>query len=84
MGPREGIPEGAVTAVLVDRRGRIWVSADAGVFMRAERATRFERVAPPLNPSSVDKIYTTLREAPDGSIWGSSEESGIRQLAPLQ
>ena len=82
MGPREGIPEGAVTAVLVDRRGRIWLSADAGVFMRAERATRFERVAPPLNPSSVDKIYTTLREAPDGSIWGSSEESGIRQLAP--
>jgi signal transduction histidine kinase/ligand-binding sensor domain-containing protein len=82
IGPREGLPEGAVTAVLADRKGRIWVSADAGVFRRADGATRFERVAPPLNPSSVDKIYTSLREAPDGSVWGASEESGLRQLAP--
>jgi signal transduction histidine kinase/ligand-binding sensor domain-containing protein len=82
LGPREGLSEGAATAILADRRGRFWVSADAGVFMRASGATRFERVGPPLNPSGVDKIYTFLQEAPDGSIWGSSEESGLRQLAP--
>ena len=82
LGPREGLPEGAATAVLADRQGRFWVSADAGVFVRGKGATRFERVAPPLNPSGVDKIYTFLQEAPDGSIWGSSEESGLRRLAP--
>ncbi len=82
LGPREGLHEGAATAILADRRGRLWVSADAGVFMRASGAPRFERVGPPLNPSGVDKIYTFLQEAPDGSIWGSSEESGLRQLAP--
>jgi signal transduction histidine kinase/ligand-binding sensor domain-containing protein len=81
LGPREGLPEGAATAILVDRTGRLWVSADAGVFMRANGATSFERVAPPLNPSGVYQIYSFLQQAPDGSIWGSSEESGLRQLA---
>ena len=83
LGPADGLPESAVTAVLADRKRRIWVSADAGVFMRASGAARFERAGPPLNPSGVDKIYTThLAEAPDGSVWGSSEEAGLRQLAP--
>jgi signal transduction histidine kinase/ligand-binding sensor domain-containing protein len=83
LGPREGLPVGPVTAILADRKQRIWVSADSGVFMRASGATRFERVGPSLNPSGVDKSYTTyLQGAPDGSIWGSSEESGLRQLAP--
>ena len=83
LGAREGLPLGPVTAILADLKHRIWVSADSGVFLRASGATRFERVGPPLNPSGVDKVYTTyLQGAPDGSIWGSSEESGLRQLAP--
>jgi signal transduction histidine kinase/ligand-binding sensor domain-containing protein len=82
LGPPEGLPEGAATSILADHAGRFWVSADAGVFMRATGATRFTRVGPALNPSGVDKIYTFLSEAPDGSVWGSSEESGLRQLAP--
>jgi signal transduction histidine kinase/ligand-binding sensor domain-containing protein len=82
LGPSDGLPEGAVTAILADRKRRFWVSADAGVFLRASGATRFQRIGPPLNPSGVDKIYTFLSEAPDGSIWASSDESGLRQLAP--
>lgn len=82
LGAAEGLPAGAATSILADREGRFWVSADAGVFVRAKGATRFERVGPPLNPSGVDKIYTFLQEAPDGSIWGSSEESGLLRLAP--
>lgn len=82
VGPDEGLAEGAATAILQDRKGRLWISADAGVFMRAKGRARFERVAPPLNPSGVYQIYTFLQEGPDGAIWGSSDEAGLRQLAP--
>ena len=80
-GPPEGLTEGPVTAILADRKGRLWVSADSGVFLRARNAASFERVGPPLNPSGVDKSYTYLQQAPNGAIWGSSEESGLRLLA---
>ena len=82
VGPDEGLAEGSVSALLVDRRRRLWVSTEAGVFLRADGATRFERVGPPLTSTGVSRIASALQEAPDGSIWGSSQESAMRQLSP--
>ena len=81
--PRRGASRRAPsTAMLVDRQRRLWVSAEAGVFMRATGATRFERVGPPLHSAGGSRIYSFLQEAPDGAIWGSSQDRGLRQLAP--
>jgi signal transduction histidine kinase/ligand-binding sensor domain-containing protein len=82
VGPDEGLPGGAVSAMLADRRRRLWVSAEAGVFMRADGTTRFERVAPPLTASGGSRIYSFLQEGPDGAIWGSSQDQGLREVCP--
>jgi signal transduction histidine kinase/ligand-binding sensor domain-containing protein len=82
VGPAEGFAEGAVSAILADRSRRLWVSAEAGVFMRVPGAPRFERVAPPLTSSGGSRIYSYLQEGPDGAIWGSSQDRGLRVLSP--
>jgi signal transduction histidine kinase/ligand-binding sensor domain-containing protein len=82
VGPDDGLAEGAVTAILADRNRRLWVSAEAGVFMRAPGATRFERVGPPLASAGGSRIYSFLQEAPDGTIWGSSQDRGLRVVSP--
>jgi signal transduction histidine kinase/ligand-binding sensor domain-containing protein len=82
VGPDDGMAEGAVTAILADRNRRLWVSAEAGVFMRAPGATRFERVGPPLASAGGSRIYSFLQEAPDGTIWGSSQDRGLRVVSP--
>ena len=66
VGPDEGLPEGAVTAILVDRKRRLWVSAEAGVFMRADGATRFERVGPPLTSAGGSQ---DLQLSPGSAGW---------------
>jgi signal transduction histidine kinase/ligand-binding sensor domain-containing protein len=82
VGPDDGLAEGAVTAILADRNRRLWVSAEAGVFMRAPGATRFERIGPPLSSAGGSRIYSFLQEAPDGTIWGSSQDRGLRVVSP--
>ena len=81
VGPDDGLAEGAVTAILADRNRRLWVSAEAGVFMRAAGATRFERIGPPLSSAGGSRIYSFLQEAPDGTIWGSSQDRGLRMVS---
>ncbi len=80
--PPEGLPDGAVTAILVDRARRFWVSADSGIYMRPSAAARFERVAPSFTPPGLTRLYTFLQEEADGAIWGSSVDRGLVELAP--
>ena len=82
VGADEGIPEGNVSDLLVDRKRRLWVSAETGVFVRTDGATRFERVAPSLHSPGGSRIYSFLQETPGGAIWGSSQDRGLQQLAP--
>ena len=82
VGTDEGFSEGTVSAILADSRRRLWVSAQAGVFMREPGATRFQRIGPSLYPSDGTFIRSQLLEAPDGTIWGWSEQKSARAIAP--
>lgn len=82
VGRDEGLSEGRMTELLVDRRRRLWVSAETGVFVLAGASQRFERVAPSLINAEGSQIRSYLQETPDGAIWGSSEDRGLQQLIP--
>src|SRR6185312_1007595 len=74
-----GYPGGMTVALLMDRRGTLWAAAHVGVFTLRRGATRFVRQAPPLDREGGG--FGVLREAPDGSIWGSSTTLGLTRLS---
>jgi ligand-binding sensor domain-containing protein len=83
VGPDEGFSGTGVSWILADRRRRLWVSAADGVFVRAHGATRFERVMA-LQAGSGGSVrwHVWLQEAPDGAVWASSYDRGLRELSP--
>ena len=82
VGPDEGFSGTQVHSILVDRTRRIWVAATDGVFARRPGAARFDRVeASPSSPGLALKAETWLAEGPDGAIWASSYDRGLRELA---
>jgi ligand-binding sensor domain-containing protein/signal transduction histidine kinase len=64
-GPKEGLTNEFVGAVLVDRRGGVWAGTNRGLFhMNGER---FERVDEALHLSNI--AFFALREAADGRVF---------------
>lgn len=64
FGPREGLANEFVGAVLEDRRGDIWAGTNRGLFRR--HGERFERVDEPLHLANI--AFFGLQETPDGRI----------------
>ncbi len=64
FGPREGLANEFVGAVLEDRRGDVWAGTNRGLFRR--HGQKFERVDEALH--LVNIAFFGLQEAPDGRI----------------
>lgn len=71
-----GLSDPAVRAVLVDRRGAVWVGAGGVLHRRDEATTRFERIEPAAGEMFVDAALTEDRE---GWLWATflSREEGM-------
>lgn len=76
-GEAEGYAGGAGHALLRDRRGVLWLVAEAGIYRRPPAGGRFQRVAPGVG-------YAWLRESRDGSLWISDGAAGLRPLLDEQ
>jgi ligand-binding sensor domain-containing protein/signal transduction histidine kinase len=61
----DGIENNFVRAVLEDRRGRLWVGTDDGLYLR--NGERFERFS--LDAAATEMAVHSLLEARDGTIW---------------
>jgi signal transduction histidine kinase/ligand-binding sensor domain-containing protein len=75
LGTERGLPGSYANPLTVDRRGTVWVGTDSGVFAMSRGARKFET-----------RLRTRLwmgnvREASDGSIWGSVEGRGLVPLS---
>ncbi|MDP1830720.1 MAG: diguanylate cyclase [Geothrix sp.] len=72
---RDGLPADNTWALLRDRQGTLWISTSGGLArMDGEKLT-------PFAPGSGLVLYT-MREAPDGSIWGGGEHPFLVRLGP--
>ena len=76
VGPECGYPGGATADLLVDRRGTVWAAEFTGVYALPRGARRFVRRAPSLATGVGDAGNGSLREDPDGSVWGASVALG--------
>ncbi|MCU1237001.1 MAG: histidine kinase [Candidatus Solibacter sp.] len=65
FGPREGLANEFVGAVLADRHGDVWAGTNRGLFRR--HGEKFERVDEALHLSNI--AFFSLRESPDGRIF---------------
>jgi signal transduction histidine kinase len=80
---RDGFSGQTVISLYEDRRGNLWVGADAGVFIRRPAAQRLERHTAPLTRAN------GISEDPNGSIWiatptGVFRETGVdHRLQPV-
>lgn len=79
IGPESGYPGGMTSDLLVDRRGTLWAPTRTGVFILPRGASRFVRQAPSLDPTGSGAGVP--REAPDGSVWGTSPTLGLTRLS---
>jgi signal transduction histidine kinase/ligand-binding sensor domain-containing protein len=61
-----GIP-GLNNAILVDRRGRVWIGSESGLFRRDVGDSHWKRVA--VDSSKVGGAVTSLAESDEGVIW---------------
>ena len=82
VGPDEGFDGDQGMSILIDRGRRLWVSSGNGVYMRAQGASRFDRVGPALKSTVGYRELINLEEGLDGAIWASSTETGLWQVAP--
>jgi signal transduction histidine kinase/ligand-binding sensor domain-containing protein len=72
-----GYPGGFPAAILIDRKGTVWVKAPSGALLfRARGKSKFELSQYVSGPTSQPAF---LHEGPDGSIW-VSDEIGVRRL----
>lgn len=73
--PAFGAPDGRAYALLLDRRGTLWVRYEDRVFSLPKGASRFV-------PGLALSAYGVLAEHPDGSVWTVSlEQPGLHLLA---
>ncbi|HEY4305375.1 MAG TPA: two-component regulator propeller domain-containing protein [Gemmatimonadaceae bacterium] len=73
----DAYPANAPTALLVDRRGMLWVNDVEAIYTLARGASGFVRRTKSLGLGDGG----ALREAPDGSVYGVSIAEGLRKLA---
>ena len=72
-----GYPGGFPAAILIDRKGTVWVKAPSGALLfRVRGKSKFELSQYVSGPTSQAAF---LHEGPDGSIW-LSDEIGLRRL----
>jgi ligand-binding sensor domain-containing protein len=79
IGAGHGFPSGMTRDLFVDRRGTLWAHTNAGIFVFPRGASRFARQGPPLDPGSTASGMS--REAPNGSVWGTSPTLGLTRLS---
>lgn len=73
----DGYPGGLPAAILIDRKGTVWVKAPSGALLfRRKSNSKFELSQYVSAPTSQAAF---LHEGPDGAIW-LSDESGLRRL----
>ena len=72
-----GLSNAVVLSMIADRRGAVWLSSADGVYVLPRGERTFTRVRPPLATAGGSGLY----EAPDGSVWGTSQVVGLVQLA---
>jgi signal transduction histidine kinase/ligand-binding sensor domain-containing protein len=72
-----GYPGGLPAAILIDRKGTVWVKAPSGALLYREKGkSKFELSQYVSGPTSQPAF---LHQGPDGSIW-LSDEIGLRRL----
>ena len=79
------IGAGVVSALLVDRSGRLWAgTAEGGLSRLTADGRSFDRyISDPNDPSTLsDRAITTLLEARDGAIWAGTRSGGLNRLDP--
>jgi signal transduction histidine kinase len=72
-GPKEGLPSGGVTAIAVDRSGRLWIAGTSAIARLEQR--RFVPVALP--PSRRLANIRALGAASDGTLWIYDDNEGL-------
>jgi signal transduction histidine kinase/ligand-binding sensor domain-containing protein len=87
IGPEHGYPGGFPAAILVDRKGTVWVRTLTGALLAMPPGeSRFQRVE--YDPFAASPAFVLaaathntfyLHEAPDGSVW-LSDDHGLRRL----
>jgi signal transduction histidine kinase/ligand-binding sensor domain-containing protein len=86
VGPEQGYPGGFPAAILVDRKGTVWVRTLAGdILFLAPGESKFQPLGYFAGTVSAAFVPATpahnafLHEAPDGTIW-LSDDYGLRQV----
>ncbi len=78
LGTAEGLPSNAVSAILQDRRGGLWVGTDRGLFWRTlDRRTRVFDARSGLP----DSYIYWVGEDPEGYVWAGTNRGAVR-IAP--
>ncbi|MEY2689984.1 MAG: hypothetical protein RL375_4184 [Pseudomonadota bacterium] len=80
-----GLADDRVLALLVDRRGDLWVGGWRGLNRRPAGSHRFERV--PIHPrttgpTTIDEVVTALFESSDGRIWVGTQGGHLDVVDP--
>jgi signal transduction histidine kinase/ligand-binding sensor domain-containing protein len=70
----DGLASEQITAVMRDRRGRLWIGSSCGPtsMMIGKR----------LSPSTMPGCLFALAQAPDGAIWGAPYAGGVQRIGP--
>jgi signal transduction histidine kinase/ligand-binding sensor domain-containing protein len=86
IGPEHGYPGGFPAAILVDRKGTVWVrTLDGALLFMPRGRSQFQRLEYDAGSTSAAFLLATathntfLHEAPDGSIW-LSDDHGLRRV----
>jgi signal transduction histidine kinase/ligand-binding sensor domain-containing protein len=86
VGAEQGYPGGFPSAILVDRKGTVWVRTLAGgLLFLAQGQSRFQSLRYDAGGTSAAFVLVTptsnafLHEAPDGAIW-LSDDYGLRKI----
>ena len=78
------LPDDRVAALLVDRRGDLWVGTWNGLVRRQRGADRFEPVTSAA-AGALDlkgRVISMINEAPDGRIWIGTRQGDLLRIDP--
>jgi signal transduction histidine kinase/ligand-binding sensor domain-containing protein len=74
------LPSGAVSSLLVDREGCLWIGLEQAGLFRQTQAGQLETAPFPLGPRWTP---ISLLEDSSGALWAGSEERGLQVLYPV-
>ena len=81
------LPDDRVQALMVDRRGTLWVGTWAGLSRRVKGSEQFEPVfstpgAAGAPPNLARRIVLALFEASDGRVWSGTQQGDLAVINP--